>query len=344
VANDPDLRDMALAALPLAAPDVQDPEAVYAILDQHVGVQIAAINRLITEQARARRFIERFGPSRDRYRGSVITTLRGGADQIVPRLTLVGAGPGAEDYEFCVVVTDPDQFEAALRAARLAALTLDLPLTLVLQPGGDPAGTGEDAAIDVVRSDRLIFMDQSVLPRDPGWLTRHSGLLDALPARQTRLFGSLLNRPDGTLSHAGYYFDNETVLLPRRRDVPERITSVRLKTISHAVSRASPEARAVPGVPAAFMSIDRGWFDTLGGFTRNYCRGAYEDIDFCLRSLRRDVPAWIYPLPLWHFDRRPPLRAEPSKGGEIFNNWLLHRQWDRVIGPELLGASPALPA
>ena len=344
VASDADLRDQALAALPMLAPGTQDPAALYAILDQHVGVQIVAINRLIVEQARARRMVERFGPSRGRYRGSIITSLRGGADQIVPRLTLLATGPGAEDHEFSIVVTDPDQFEPALRAARLATVSLDLPLTLVLQPGGDPAGSGEDAAADVARSDRLILMDQSVLPREPDWLARHSALLDGMPARQTKLFGSLLARPDGTLSHAGYYFDRETTFLPRRQDVPERIVSVRLKTISHPVARGVPEGRAVLGVPATFMSIDRGWFAALGGFTRNYCRAVYEDIDFCLRSLSRGVPPWIYPLPLWHFDRRPPLRAEPSKGGEILNNWLLHRQWDEIIVPDLLGLSPTLPA
>ena len=176
VATDADLRDLALAALPTAASGEMDPEEIYAILDQHVGVQIAAINRLIVEQARARRLIERFGPERGRFRGSVITTLRGGADQIVPRLALAGDGPGAEEYEFIVVVTNADQFEPALRAARVAEATLGLALTIVLQPEGDPAGTGEDAAADIARSDRLIFMDQAVLPREPDWAARHSAL------------------------------------------------------------------------------------------------------------------------------------------------------------------------
>ena len=118
VASDTDLRDLALAALPIAAAGELDPEGIYGILDQHVGVQLAAINRVITEQARSRRMVEHFGPSRGRFRGSVITTLRGGADQIVPRLALAGAGAGADEYEFVVVVTNADQFEPALRAAR----------------------------------------------------------------------------------------------------------------------------------------------------------------------------------------------------------------------------------
>jgi len=181
VATDADLRDLALAALSTAAPGELDPEVIFGILDQHVGVQIAAINRLIIEQARARRLTERFGPSRTRFRGSIITVLRGGAEQIVPRLALVGGGPGGDEYEFIVVVTNADQFEPALRAARIAQATIGLSLTIVLQPSGDPAGTGEDAAGDIARSDRLIFMDQAVLPRDPGWASHHSALLDDIP-------------------------------------------------------------------------------------------------------------------------------------------------------------------
>jgi hypothetical protein len=99
----------------------------------------------------------------------------------------------------------------------------------------------------------------------------------------------------------------------------------------------------VTGVPAAFMSIDRGWFDTLGGFTRNYSRAAHEDIDLCLRSLKRGVPPWVHPLAMWHFERRAPQRAEPSKGGAILNSWLLHRQWDAMIVQDLLGQNPILP-
>jgi hypothetical protein len=347
VASDADLRDLALAALPTAAAGELDPEAIFSILDQHVGVQIAAINRLIIDQARARRLVERFGPARPNYRGSIITTFRGGADQIVPRLALTGAGPGGDAYEFIIVVTNPDQFEPALRAARLADATLGLSLTLVLQPGGDPAGSGEDVAADIARSNRLIFMDQTVLPRQDDWAARHSALLDDAPPARTRLMGGMLYHPDGALAHGGYYFEQETSLLPRSHDIPQRVTAVHLKSVTAVAPSANAKARSAEahpavGVPAAFLSIDRGWFETLGGISRQYCRGAHEDIDLCLRSLRRGVPAWVHPLPFWHFERRASLRPEPSKGGAILNSWLLHRQWDAMIVPDLLGAAPAL--
>jgi hypothetical protein len=345
IATDADLRDLALATLPIAAAGDADPEVTWRILDQHVGVQIAAINRLIIDQARSRRLVERFGPQHGRYRGSIITVLRGRADQIVPRLAVVCGGPGATDHEYIVIVTNPDQFEPALRAARVAAATIGLPLALVLQPGGDPAGTGEEVAADIARSDRLIFMDQSVLPRHPDWALQHSALLEGAPAAQTRLFGGLLYRPDGSLAHGGYYFEQQTSLLPRAQDLPQRITAVRLKSLNQPAQLASrplPPARPVAGVPAAFLSVDRAWFEGLGGFTHHYSRAVFEDIDLCLRSLKRGVPAWAHPLPLWYFERRSPVRPEPSKGGAILNNWLLHRQWDSMIVPDLLGPDPAL--
>jgi hypothetical protein len=342
IASDTDLRDLALAALPAAA-DV-DPELIWGILDQHVGVQLAAINRLIVNDAGSRRLVERFGPQRGRFRGSIITVLRGRSEQIVPRLALVGSGPGATEYEYIVVVTHPDQFEPSLRAARVAAATLGLAITLVLQLGGDPAGTGEEAAADIARSDRLIFMDQSVLPRHSDWALRHSALVDSGMTAQTRLFGGLLYRPDGALAQGGFYFEQETSLLPRPQELPQRVTAVGLKALSQSAvmaTRPPPPARPVVAVPVAFLSVDRAWFEALGGFTRHYCRAVYEDVDLCLRSLKRGVPAWVHPLQMWYFEHRSPIRPEPSNGGTLLNNWLLHRQWDDLIVPGLLGSDPA---
>jgi hypothetical protein len=258
-------------------------------------------------------------------------------------LALAG-GRGANEYEFIVFITNPDQFEAALRAARIAGATLGLSLTLVLQPDGDPAGTGEDAAVDIARSGRLIFMDQTICPRDPDWALRHSALMDDAPVAQTQLMGGMLYHADGSMSQGGYYFEQETSLLPRPHDVPRRVTTISLKSITSPVPSASARTTSCPvvGVPAAFLSVDRNWFETLGGISRHYSRAVHEDIDLCLRSLKRGVPAWVHPLPMWHFDRRGPIRPEPSKGGAILNNWLLHRQWDTMIAAELLGPSPSL--
>ena len=337
VASDADLRDLALAALPTAAAGELDPEAIYGILDQHVGVQIAAINRLIVDRESTRRLVTRYGPENRRFRGSIVTVTRGDASGIVPRLAMTASGAGATDYEHIVIVTNPNQFDAAAKAARIAGATIGLTLTLIMQPGGDPAGFGEDVALDTARSDRLIFMDQNVIPRDPDWAFQHTALLESAPLTQTRLFGGMLYSPDGALSHRGYYFQHETSLLARANELPFEIGAIRLNRLASAAARPMAVAGPAAGVPAAFMSVDRRWFETLGGFTRHYARAAYEDIDFCLRSRKHGFPAWVHPLPMWHFERRGIARPEPSKGGAILNEWLFHRQWDETVRAELLG-------
>jgi hypothetical protein len=342
VASDADLRDLALAILPTVAAGEPDPAVISEILDRHVGVQIAAINRLIAEQMRPRCLVERTGLSCGRFRASVMATLRGGADRIVPWLALIASGRGVEDYEFILTVTDPDQFEPAVRAAQVARRTIGAALTLVLQPGGDPNSLGDSSG--AARSDRYVFMDQTVAPRDRDWALRHSTLLSNAPPEQTRLMGGVLYHPDGAISNAGYYFDRDTSLVPRGLSVPQRVATIRLGKVTHRMASASHgSSRPVMGVPAAFMSVDRAWFEALGGFTLQYCRAVHEDIDLCLRSLRRGVPAWIHELRMWQFAGRPSTRAEPSRGGAILNDWLFHRQWDSTIVPGFLGIDPVMP-
>ena len=345
VATDSDLRDLALATLPTAALGQSDPAALHEILDQHVGVQIAAINRLIADQAKARRAIERVGPERPRYRGTIVTTLRGPADRMVPWLTLLASGRGAADYEVIVVVTNPDQFEPAMRAARVAEAAIGLGVTLAMVPGGDPAGPGDEAA-DVARSDRLIFMDQTIFPRDPDWAATHSALVSDAPETQTRLFGGMLYQAGGSLSHGGYYFERTASVVAPPDQAARRIATFRLLKTAHpapALARDLPPSRPVIGVPAAFLSVHRAWFEQLGGFSRLYSRAAHEDIDLCLRSLKLDAPAWVHPVRMWQLEGRPPPRPEPSRGGIILNDWLLHRLWDSMLVPEWLGPHPALP-
>ena len=333
IMSDTELRDQALAALPIAAGDAE-PEGIRAMLDQHAGAQIATLNRLIVDHARNRRIVERFGPALERPAASVITTIRGGADQIVPRLTLTACGMGGNAFEFIFVVTDKEQFEPAMRAAQVAEQSLDATFTLILQPEGDAACASDDVAMDIVRSNRLIFMDPSVFPRDPHWAFKHTTLLETAPELATRLMGGLLYHADGSLAHGGYYFAREDVFLPRPDGLPRRTGTVHERRITHPAPGAIADRlapRQVTAIPAAFMSVDRSWFEVLGGFTRRYSRASCEDLDFCLRSLSRGITAWVHPLHMWYFERLPVPRPLPMRGGVIFNSWLFHRQWDELI-------------
>ena len=327
------LRDLVLSALPAAMGAGDDPALIRDMLDQDLGARIATLNRSIASQSRSRCHIERIGPSRAHYLGSIITSSRGPVEQRAPWLALTVTGADAPAHEFIHVVTDPDQFEAAARAAHVTEKTLGVPQTVVLHPGGDPAGAGEEAA-GIARSGRLIFMDQTVFPRDPDWMPRHAAVVADAPEAQTRLFGGLLYHADGSLAQGGYYFDKEITMTPRGEDTPRRVSQIRLNRVTHpapAAASALHQPHPVAGVPAAFLSTSRAWFERLGGFTRSYDRAALEDIDLCLRASREGFPAWVHPLRFWYFERRGALKPAPSRGGALLNAWLFHQRWHALI-------------
>ncbi len=332
VARDADLRDLALAALPVTG-NLGLP-AVHALLDRHAGEQIAALNRLIVEQSGSGRIVERIGPMRANYRASVVTVARGGVEGLFPRLALVACGKGADECEFIVIITQTDRFEAAYRAVRAAHAALGVAVTLVLSPNADPGGFGEEVARDIAQSERLIFMDQTVFPRDADWAAALHDLVESVPEAQTRLFGGMLFNPDGALTNAGYHFDHDVSFSADEAGRLRRVKTLSQRRLRGPMAR---EAAAVTAVSASFLSVRRDWLDRLGGFTRNYAGAALEDVDLCLRARQAGAPAWVHPLPMLLFEQLGPARPEPSLGGQMFNQWLLLRQWEAV----LTGETPA---
>ena len=348
VARDADLRDLALAALPgqgqgqgqgQGTGQGQGPgtgdlglPAARALLDRHAGAQIAALNRLIVEQSGSGRIVERIGPRRANYRASVVTVARGAVEGLFPRLALVACGKGADACEFIVIITQTDRFEAAYRAVRAAHAALGVPVTLVLSPNADPGGFGEEVARDIAQSERLIFMDQTVVPRDPDWAAALLDLADNGPEAQTRLFGGMLFNPDGALAHAGYHFDHDVTFRADEAGRFRRVATLSQRRLRGPMPR---EAASVTAVSASFLSVRRDWLDRLGGFTRNYAGGALEDVDLCLRARQAGAPAWVHPLPMLLFEQLGPARPEPSLGGQMFNQWLLLRQWEAVLSGEI---------
>jgi len=100
-------------------------------------------------------------------------------------------------------------------------------------------------------------------------------------------------------------------------------------------------ARPVPAVTGAFLSVDRAWFEKLGGFSRDYIFGHYEDVDFCLRSLQAGTPVWVHDLPFWHFEALGSTTTDTHVGGRLLNRWLITSLWGDFVTAELNGRNPA---
>jgi len=104
--------------------------------------------------------------------------------------------------------------------------------------------------------------------------------------------------------HGGMHFEADVGLsLSSGRPIPMRMCRV-----EHYGKGAPPDtaqftqSRPVPGITGAFMSLNRGWFEHLGGFTEDFIFGHYEDADLCLKSVERGVAPWIHDIRLWHLE------------------------------------------
>jgi hypothetical protein len=167
-------------------------------------------------------------------------------------------------------------------------------------------------------------------------------MLATLPEAQTRLFGTSLYYGDGSLMHGGMYFEVDATIHASTTATMRR-TMVR---VEHYGKGAPPWAsqyvasRPVPAVTGAFLSVDRGWFEKLGGFSEDYVFGDYEDADLCLKSLLAGTPAWLHDNRMWHLEGRGAERVPQHEGGALVNRWHFARTWTSTIVPDLLGRTP----
>jgi GT2 family glycosyltransferase len=92
------------------------------------------------------------------------------------------------------------------------------------------------------------------------------------------------------------------------------------------------------------MSMERSWFEHIGGFATDYIFAYYEDADLCLRSLDRGAVTWVHDLDFWHMEGKgssTPLAHH--QGAALVNRWRFTRQWHDWAVPELLGrVSPSV--
>jgi GT2 family glycosyltransferase len=336
------LRDLALGYLAGAA-FIGNPLAeAAAALDAGLGTQLVALNRAITGRIVAARHVERFGTPRRQPAGSIVVCLYGKPEFLFVQAALFAGRPGIDEYEFIYVCNSPEMTDTLLAEARAAQLVYGLRMTLVLLPGNAGFGAANNAGAAVSLAPRVVCVNPDVFPRDPAWAARHTALVAALPAEQTKLFGAALYYDDGSLMHGGMYFELDQALAVR----PGGTLPRRLARVEHygkgapAGSEALVRARPVPAVTGAFMSADRGWYEQLGGFTEDYIFGHYEDADLCMKSLTAGTPAWLHDVQLWHLEGRGSTRRPPHEGGSLVNRWLFTRQWAGAIAAGVNGPAP----
>lgn len=343
--DDLEMRNVALSYL-AAASFMGNPhiEGV-ACLDAGLGEQIVRFNRAITTRIVTAPYVERFGRKDRQPKTSLIVCLYGKAEFQFVQNCLYSGLPGIEDYEFIFVSNSPELAETLLQEAKSTTLAYGLDQTVVILSGNAGFGAANNAAVRASLASRVIALNPDVFPRDPDWARKHSDLVQVLPTQQTRMFGAPLYYDDGSLMHGGMYFERDTGI-SMASGKPKAVSMVRVehygKGAPHWTTHFN-EPRPVPAVTGAFISVDRGWFERLEGFTESYVFGHYEDADLCLKSIDKGTPAWMHDLRMWHLEGKGSTRLPPHEGGSLVNRWLFSKTWLKTIESGLLGQAPAHP-
>ncbi len=343
VIGDVELRDTVLGHFAsLQYPGNRDIEAAQQ-LDRGAGDELVALNRLISRTITDAAHVERYGPARARFTASFIVCLFGKPEYFFLQNALFGSAAGRGDIEFVYVSNSPELTEILQKEALIAERIYGQSLTLVTLPGNAGFSAANNVAARFASSDRIVFMNPDVFPRDAGWARTHADIVSGRPSAETALFGAPLYYDDGSLMHGGMYFDMDRGLSVTSTDI--QVSS--MIRVEH-YGKGAPEwstrytqARPVPAVTGAFISADRAWFELLGGFTEDYLYGHYEDADLCLKSLQRGVPVWMQDIRFWHLEGKGSVRRPPHEGGSIVNRWLFTRNWGSTIAADLVGRTPS---
>lgn len=314
-------------------------------LDGPIGRQIINHNLHITRKVVAGACVERFGQPTRPLRGSIVVCLYGKPEYLFLQNAMFAGCPGFEDYELVYVSNSPEMAERLLKEARAAQQVYGLPQTVVLLPGNAGFGAANNAAVNHARSDRLLIVNPDVFPRDADWAQKHTQAVANLPSSQTQIFGVPLYYDDGSLMHGGMYFESDTGVSLDAGNVSRR----HMLRVEH-YGKGAPvwatqftRPRPVQAVTGAFISVDRNWYETLGGFTENYVFGHYEDADLCLKSIQQGVAPWIHDIRLWHLEGKGSVRLPVHEGGSLVNRWLFTQTWSDVVANGLYGQEPSSP-
>ncbi len=312
-------------------------------LDSGVGKSIIDLNVGIVRRIAQGAWQGRFGIRRARWLGSVVVVLYGHPEYLTLQSALFSECPGFDQYEYIFVSNSPELSDTLVRDATNASRIYGISITLILLPGNTSFGVANNLGAAAADSGRILFVNPDVLPREPAWPRLHAELVNSLPQDQTALFGVPLYYDDGSLMHGGMYIDVYGGCSIRngrlvRRDI------LRVEHYGKGAPAGAPQyvtARPLPGVTGAFMSMDRAWFERLGGFSPEYIFVYYEDVDLCLKSLQAGKPPWLHNIPFWHLETKGSKRTPLHVASRLVNRWRLTDKWGDLVKTELNGRSPA---
>jgi GT2 family glycosyltransferase len=322
LATDIEMRDEVLGLLVSRQPAGNSDLFVARSLEAGLGAEIVELNRRIIRDNQAVA-VSRFSVPRP-IKKSFITCLYGSPEFLPLQVALFSQSERFEEIEFVYINNSPEHAEELQREAKQASRLYDVSITLIQAGANLGFAAANNLAARHAGSDRLLFVNPDVLPKESDWLVKH----DAFAAKEEgRIFGACLYYDDGSVMHAGMQLERDSF-------VDRDMTTLELLRVDHC-AKGFPEwvaearqTRVVPAVTGALMSMARAHFERLGGFDEDYVLGHYEDADLCLRSAVLGAPVWYCAeVKLWHMEGKGSKSRPASRGAAALNRWQFTRRW-----------------
>jgi hypothetical protein len=198
-----------------------------------------------------------------------------------------------------------------------------MPLTLVVHAANHGYSSANNSGAAVARARHLLFLNSDVIPDRSGWLPLLCAELEASPT--TGAVGPKLLFEDDSLQHAGLFFGRDY----KGRWINQHFHKGMPRDFAPAC-----QPRAVPGVTGACLLMPAELFHEIGGFTRDYIIGDYEDSDLCLkiRAAGREI-RYVPAAELYHLERQSISRhAGYTRGvASEYNAWLHADRWSGLM-------------
>jgi len=231
-----------------------------------------------------------------------------------------------DGLEFIFVNNSPEMEEVLLRDAELASFVFGANIRLIGLNQNCGFSHANNVGVEAARARTVAIVNPDVFPR-------HAAALDHLRAMAATslgpdIVGGKLYYADGSVMHEGMYFDQD-----RRLSV---LCGTPVWTVEHfrkGFADTAPETvREVPALTGAMMILERATFQKLGGFSRSFVFGHYEDADLCLRVRDAGGRVLLDPaLAYWHYEGMGSIKKPEHVGSNLYNRWYFSRLWGRRL-------------
>jgi len=301
----------------------------------HVYPAVERLNRRIAEGLGVKEIADH-GPVPSSADVSIVVPIFGRLDLVTPQIALFARDPEINAAELVLVLDSPELEDELLELTHHLHELYRLPMRVVVLRRNSGFGNSSNFGVEHSSSPLVLLLNSDVFPDEPGWLSKLTGVYRT---GEVAAVGPKLLFEDGSLQHAGMYFE--------RDPVSRQWQNLHFHKGMPSVLPAANVERRVPALTAACLLVGRDDFTAIDGFDPAYVHGDYEDSDLCLRLHESGRECRYVPsVELYHPERQSFAESISKPGGSghmIYNRWLFTHRWGQRIESLMEEYSSELP-